>query len=135
MRRGQQGFSLITAVFLVVVVALIAGFMANIGSSQQAATNFALLGARASYAAESGMEWATRQVVSNNACFTNGTSFTLAEGALSGYALNLSCAESLVTEGASSYKVFTLGAKASYGLEGSEDYFSRTLSATVANPP
>ncbi|MBI4692687.1 MAG: pilus assembly protein MshP [Gammaproteobacteria bacterium] len=134
-RRTQRGFSLVTAIFIVVVVSLIAGYMVNLGSSQQAATNFALLGARASFAAESGMEWATRQVVTTDACFTNGTSFALAGGALGGFTVTLSCAETSVTEGAVTYKVFTLGSTATLGTEGAEDYFSRTLSATVANAP
>lgn len=134
-RRKQQGFSLVTAIFIVVVVALIAGYMVNIGSAQQSTANFALLGARASFAAESGMEWATQQVVANDACFAGGTSFDLTDGALAGFTVSLECAATSVTEGAATYKVFTLGATASYGTAGTEDYFSRTLSATVANAP
>lgn len=77
MRRDHGGFSLVSATFIVVVVALLAGFLVNIGNAQRATTSFALQGLRASAAVQSGMEWAIARVLRDGACVASGRPFGL----------------------------------------------------------
>lgn len=135
---SQSGFSLVSAIFLVVVVALIAGFMVSIGGLQRSASANAVVAKRAHFAARSGIEWAVHQVLSNPAapeCFTLPTSFGFSGIGSGGMRVSFDCNETEVTEGAVSYSVFDLEAIAEFGVSGSEDYFRRVLSASVATPP
>lgn len=134
-RERQRGFSLVTAVFLIVVVAAIAAFMVTIGTTQRQTSTLSLLGAQAYFAAESGAEWATREVLAGDACFASPASFTLNGGASSGYAVSASCAATPVTEGPDSYTVFTLLVTASRGSIASGDLVRRTIRTTVTNAP
>ena len=75
--HAQRGCSLVASIFLVVVVAMIAGFMVNIGTLQQAETTLGLMGLRANAAAGSGLEWALARVLAANSCPAPGTAFAL----------------------------------------------------------
>ena len=133
--RAQRGFSLVASIFLVVVVAMIAGFMVNIGTLQQAETTLGLMGLRANAAAGSGMEWALARVLAANSCPAPGTAFALPGSSLAGFAVTLDCSAHNVTEGARSYLTFRVVATARYGQPGREDFFQRSLVASIANPP
>ena len=55
--RRQSGISLITAIFLLVVVALLVVYITNIRVVQQTTLLYGVQGARATNAAQSGIEW------------------------------------------------------------------------------
>jgi MSHA biogenesis protein MshP len=139
MRARSHGFSLVTAIFLIVIVALVAAFMVSIGSIQSATSAYAIVGARAQFAAVSGLEWGIHQVLSNPgapSCFASPTSFTLSGGGAANFVVTLACAVTpTVTEGASQYVVFNIDVVAESGAPGSADYFSRRLSAAVSTAP
>ena len=126
-----RGFTLVTAVFLLVVVALVAGYALSIGTTQRTDSTLALLGKRADFAARSGLEWGIAKVVQDNACPV-GTSFTPAGTGIDGFSVAVSCSAATVTEGASTYPIFTLTVTATRGGEGSEDFARRTVSAQVS---
>jgi MSHA biogenesis protein MshP len=134
-RAKQAGFTLIAAVFLVVVVALIAGYAVSIGSAQQADTSLSLLARRADFAAQSGLEWAIARVINTDACPANGTSFTPAGKGISSFAIVVNCTSSAVTEGAASYAVYTVTVIATQGTEGREDFARRTVTAQIGGKP
>lgn len=134
----ERGFSLVTAIFLVVVIALIAAFMVTIGSVQRTTSAFAVVGARAHFAALSGIEWSAQQVLDNPgapACFVSPTTFIVSGGTSGNFSVTLSCAQTSVTEGVVNYEVFDIDSIAEFGISGNEDYFSRTISASVASAP
>ena len=132
----QTGFSLVTAIFLIVVVALLAAFIATIGSVQKTTSAFALVGSRAQFAAISGVEWGMHHVLGGPACFTSPTTFTIAGGASGNFNVTLTCSSVTVTEGAApAYLVFDIDAKAEFGTSGQEDYFSRRIAASVTTAP
>lgn len=95
---GQRGFSLVSAIFLVVVLAALGAYIITIGAVQQTATALSLQGVRAYFAAETGREWAvyeatTSQSTHDAICQPGGktTSFTLAGGALNGFQVQVTC--------------------------------------------
>jgi MSHA biogenesis protein MshP len=131
MPSGNRGFSLVSAVFLLVVVALVASYALSIGSTQRADTTLALVGKRADLAARSGLEWGIARVVQDNACPAN-SSFSPEGTGIASFSVAVSCSAQTVTEGASTYPIFTLTVTATLGNEGSEDFARRTVSAQVS---
>ncbi|MFQ5659793.1 MAG: hypothetical protein ACE5GZ_05160 [Gammaproteobacteria bacterium] len=136
-KQLQTGFSLIAAIFLIVVVAALGTFMVTIGTTQQQTSLFSVLGTRALFAADSGMQWAIHFVVTNNACLIPpNDSFTLVGGAAAGYDIKLGCAVTNVDEGPDNYNVFQLSATGSRGgVFGAQDFVSRTIRASVTTAP
>ena len=109
--RLARGFTLVSAIFLIVVIALIAGFLVNIGSIQRTTSAFSLMGARAEFAARSGIEWGVHEVLANAVtpvCFASPTSFVIDAA----FTVTLDCVATPVTEGATSYVVFDINATA-----------------------
>ena len=134
--RQTRGFTLIGAIFLIVVVASLATFMVTIGTVQRSTSTYSLMSSRVLFAVEGGMQWAISYVVANNACFTApNDSFTLSGGASDGYTVNLTCAANNVDEGPDNYNVFHLTAKAEMGAIGGVDYYRRTLMTSVTTAP
>lgn len=127
----QSGMSLVSAIFLLVVVTMIAGYAVSIGSAQQADTTLALLGRRADFAARSGLDWAMLRVLDDGACPANG-SFSPEGTGIADFTLDVACSAATVTEGGSSYPVFTLEVTASRGNEGEEEYVRRTVTGQVS---
>src|SRR5687768_13003697 len=62
-RETQSGFSLVAAIFLLVVLALLGALIASVTGMQQASGQFDLRGVRAYHSARAGMEWAAIQVI------------------------------------------------------------------------
>lgn len=122
-----------SAIFLVVVVALIAGFAVSIGNAQRSGSGLALLGARAGFAAQSGVEWAVATVLTTHACPAAGTRFTAAGPGLAGFEIAVDCTSAPVTEGSTSYTMFSLAVVARHGSEDGEDFAFRRMTAQVAD--
>ena len=130
MCRRQQGFTLVTAIFIIVVVSALALFMVTIASVQRSTSTFSIVGPRALFAAQSGMEWGVHAVLSGGGCFAPASL-----PAPGGFSVAVSCSATAVVEGGASYNVYALTAAASSGIQGREDYFSRTLTASVTDAP
>ncbi len=89
--KRQDGFSLVTAIFLVVVLSGLAGAIVNIYLSQQASAGLDVLGVRALQAARSGIEWGVYQQTRLNSC-VGTTSFALPAGTtLSSFTVTVTC--------------------------------------------
>ncbi|MCW8904150.1 pilus assembly protein MshP [Sedimenticola sp.] len=124
---GQHGFSLISTLFMLVVLAALGSYMVRLNISQQTTTTLSLQSVRAWYAASSGLEWAVYQINTNNSCPGVPSSFNA-----DGFTITLSgCTAYPVTEGAISYTLYDLQIEASRGSFGLADYVARRLRATV----
>ncbi len=137
---NMAGFSLITALFLLVILAGLGAFVITISSTQQATSTLSILDARAYVAAQSGMEWAVHRARNQPAdlgCGGAGASFSLQGPGLDGFTLNIACvATPNIVEGADPpYSMYALTVTASRGVLGSPDFVRRTLQATVTDAP
>jgi len=65
-RPRQRGFSLVTGIFLVVVLALLGVFIVSVTGLQVSSHQLDILGARAYQAARAGAEWGVYQVLDPN---------------------------------------------------------------------
>ncbi len=136
----QSGFSLLTAIFLLVVVAGLVGSMVSLNIGQQATVTKGILGARALQAAKSGLEYGIFQALNGTCNATDTITFSAAEPALEDFSVQLLCAASVHPEATTNVNFYRLTATATrgnYALGGNAnpDYYSRTIRATVSIEP
>jgi MSHA biogenesis protein MshP len=90
----QRGFSLVTAIFLLVVLAGLAAAMVNISTFQQTGSALDVQGTRVTQAARTGLEWGLYQqlrVRTDGSCFSD-TAFALPAGSsLSTFTVSVQC--------------------------------------------
>lgn len=126
--RQQSGLSLITAIFIVVGLALIALFVVRSVGMQQAQNNQALVGLRADYAARAGLEWgAARALLSVSNC--GGSNMLNIEGV----DVTVVCDLVDVTEAGATYQVFSIQSDAHSGVQGEPEFAQRRLTARFTN--
>lgn len=153
MRHKVRGFSLISAIFLLVVLAALGAMMVTFFAAQQQSSAIDALGSRAYQAARAGIEWGAFQI---NQSQVVGTSFatacqggtssvpatpatqpTLAGTPLAQFSLADSCYATSYTEGTNpSVWIYTVTATASGingAVPGSSDYVQRVMQATIAS--
>jgi MSHA biogenesis protein MshP len=89
--KRSRGVGLITAIFLLVVLAVLGVAMVTIFTSQQATSSLDVQGARAYQAARAGVEWGLFQQLRNGNC-APATSFPLpVDSSLSGFVVTVTC--------------------------------------------
>jgi len=143
LKKTQQGFSLVSAIFLLVVLAGLGAAMVSFSTTQNQAQSLDLMGSRAYQAASAGVEWAAYNImttpgVSSPAAvvFTPGTATALA-GNLSDFAVTVSynavSAVDAVNVGETPTTVWSydITASAVWGAPGTENYVMRVLSAKM----
>jgi MSHA biogenesis protein MshP len=132
--QRQRGFTLITAIFLLVVVAALVVYMTNIRVVQQTTLVYGVQGARAMQAARSGLEWGIHQSIVNGSCAAS-TSFIIARPTLDNFSVEVKCVATTHTEGVTPITTYRLVSIARAGVFGSLDYVQRGIQATVSIDP
>ncbi len=131
----MKGFALVSAIFLLVVIAALGVFAVTISTTQQQDSTMDVLGSRAYQAAKAGIEWGSYQITKNAATCATLTSPTLPAGTqLSQFTVTLSCSPTTHTEGLNTFSVYQLISKATTGVVGTSSYFERQLQVTIKNP-
>lgn len=130
-QRRQLGFSLVPALFLLVVLAILGSVAVRLTGVQQQTTVLSMQSARAYAAAKTGVEWSAYQALNIGNC--GNSTLSLTEGGLVGFTVDVNCSSTSHTEGASTTNVFVLDAFAYSGSYGSPDYVSRRIRATVTD--
>ena len=131
--RRERGFSLITAIFLLVILAGVGAFIVTIGAVQHTTMSSSIQGARAYQAARTGIEWGVYSALDPPAgCFAPTT---FAPAGLDGFQVTVSCTATSHQEGLNSFQVFRLIALASSGTFGSPNFASRQIEVTVTDAP
>lgn len=126
---SERGFAAIAAIFLVVTLAALGGFMVSISNTQQLTSAQDVQGIRAYWAARGGIDWVISGAKTASACPAASTTLTL-----EGFSVVATCAMSTYSEGAASYKVFRLSAQASSGTAGATGYVERSISVGYEIP-
>lgn len=141
--KTQQGFSLITAIFLLVVLASLGAMMMTFFTAQQQGSALDALRSRAYQSARAGIEWSAFQITQSgvaggafaSACQAGATSSQVQlPGALSGFGVNVQCSPASSVEGANNVWVYNITATASGvngATPGSTDYVEREIQAAI----
>ena len=144
----QKGFSLVAAIFLLIVLASLGAYMVTIGGTSRATSTAALQGARAYQAARSGIDWAVytitsslNQTAARDACNNaandiDGNTFALNVAGLSNFTINTSCNwTNHSQQGNNNVTVYTIRSIATTGGSyGDPDFVQRRIIATISPP-
>jgi MSHA biogenesis protein MshP len=132
-RVPQRGFAMVSAIFLMVVLALLGGLMLSLSNSQQISSVRDLLGTRAYYAARAGIEWGAFQALQNNSC--SGAAALPGAVAATGFSVQVACvASGPYNEAGVNVTLYQITATASAGTLGAHDHAERQLQAIVSKP-
>ncbi|MHB1117525.1 hypothetical protein [Sideroxyarcus sp. TK5] len=144
MKKIQRGFSIITAIFLLVVLSFLGIAMVSFSTSQHESSAMDVMGARAFQAAKVGIEWGAYQVLPNSggafatACRTGPTSSPVAASAgstLSGFNIQVDCqstAHSDVSASGGTVRVYDLTATAKQGAAGQAGFVERQMRVSIS---
>ncbi|MFN7085122.1 MAG: hypothetical protein ACK4N4_00675 [Burkholderiales bacterium] len=150
--RASHGFSLPTAIFLLVVLWLLGAFVISITGTQRGALVMDVRGARAYQAARAGIEWAAYHVLDpNNDLQDNSppvnllapcpgaagsspstTTLPALAGSLADFTVTVACTATDATEANRVIRVFRITATAASGAPGTADYIERKLEAVLS---
>jgi MSHA biogenesis protein MshP len=143
----ERGFSVVVAIFLVVVLAGLAVIIASVTGIQQASGQLDVLGVRAYQGARAGMEWGAHSVLDPNnpcavmpSCPAPSTNLSGLPQSLSPFTVTVTCAQADSTEANRNLRVFTLVATACNQPSGGAcpnaapgaEYVERQLQVSVA---
>ena len=128
--KSHRGFSLVSAVFLLVVLAGLGAAAVRMASFQQQTSIQALRSAQALHAAKSGAAWAAYRALNG---FCGPATTTLTEGGGAGFDVSVACSQTSHTEGTAVLQVFVIDVLAQAGLYGGGDYVSRRLQIKITN--
>ena len=138
-----RGFSLVTAIFLLVVLSGLGAVMMTFFTAQQQSSALDVLGSRAYQAARAGVEWGAFQVIRSSV--GGGISCAAAPGAantppalagsLAPFSVSVTCVASAhaeVTAASGTLTVYSLTSVATRGSAGQADYVERQIAASIA---
>ena len=135
MKKLQTGFSIVSAIFLLVVLSFLGLAMVTFSTNQQQSDALDVMGSRAYQAARTGMEWGAYQVLRNGgSCAANSTLPALA-GTLNGFSVTVSCTASAASEvnaASGTVTVYALTSIATRGTAGLPDYVERQIQVSIA---
>ena len=105
----QQGFSMVMAIFILVVLSLLSTYMTRFIGIQRTTEVDALQVARALQVAKAGLSWAVAQIDAGGNC-TNiqNVVLTLPAPSLNGFNVTLTCSSQSYTEGLSSETIYVI---------------------------
>lgn len=126
-----DGFALVAALAVLVLLASIGSMMLRLTGIQQSGSSSAILGARAHLAARSGIEWGMHAAIEAGGCPSTSTVLALAEGALTGFSVEVVCSASVHVEGNAARTQVTLRAHAERGAPGDPDHVVREVGASL----
>lgn len=144
-----RGFSLVSAIFLLVILAALGVFMLSISTMQQTTSTQDLQGSKAYQAAKAGIEWGAYQIMTpeNNSlppapvlarfsCPTppaapTTTPLPALGGALTGFTVNVACSASDFVEGGNTIRVYQLTSTATFGTAPATSFVSRSMTASI----
>jgi MSHA biogenesis protein MshP len=129
MKAAQRGFAAIAAIFLVVVLAGLGGFMVSISNTAQLDSAKDIQGTRAYWAARAGLEWGLG-VAKAAALPVDATSCTPATPlAIDGFSVRVTCTSATYTEGDPRYIIKINAVATAGGAPGNIGYVERSVSA------
>ncbi|MEY3760701.1 MAG: hypothetical protein RIR39_2192 [Pseudomonadota bacterium] len=139
LNNKQHGFTLVMAIFILVVLALLGGYMMRLSGVQHTTTSHALQSARAYQAAKAGINWAAATISKDTdtiqtGCAAVNTKAVLALAALPEFTVTVTCNPSEpYLEGSNKVYVYSISAHSEFGTYSGAYYVSREIEASLYN--
>jgi MSHA biogenesis protein MshP len=133
--KRAGGFTMVSAIFILVVLAGLGAAMVTISGVQHKSSTLDLLGSRAYQAARAGVEWGAYTVSNGNACFASPSNFVPQAATLNTFTVQVTCT-STVSNGVTIYAVTSTAcnfpaAGACPGDSGNEHYVERVIQVSL----
>lgn len=96
--RTTRGFAILSAIFILVVLAALGAFILSVSSSQQIGSALDVQGARAYQAARAGIEWGLFRQLQQGNCAA-ATSFVPPAATLAGFTVTVTCVATVDANG------------------------------------
>lgn len=141
---AEAGFVLPTAIFLVVILAALGGYMVTLARTSHMSGALDIQGSRAYQAARAGMEWAAWQVVNLPpvavpspvptpcpAPFPGSITFP-ATNTLSAFTVRVTCERTAQNDGTTLVEVYQVTSTATSGAWSSVDYVERQIQGSFS---
>lgn len=132
LHKSQSGFALVSALFVLVVLALLGAAMVRMSGTHSNTPVSALQGARAYHAARSGMEWGIHQALNDDTwCGNNIPDFSLGS-----FDIQVTCQSTTFQEGGSTdYTIYHIVSESRTGTFGEPGYSVRRMEARITDAP
>lgn len=131
--KSQQGFSIVMAIFVLVVLGLLGGYMVRMAGVQLSTFNQTLLGARAYQAAHAGIEWSVARISNGGSCADVNAQTAMTFAGLNGFSVRLSCSSQTYSEADQNPTVYRINALSQFGSYSSSEYVARELEVSIMN--
>ena len=117
----SRGFTLISALFVLVVVTSLGVYMTTLSSAQHLSSALSVRSAQADYVAHSGIEWVLYRLHAGDDSI-----------AVDSYTVSIdSCSVQNVSEGGSTYPLYDISVTARFGSYGDFDFVRRRVNAVI----
>lgn len=104
---NSRGFAIVSAIFILVVLAALGAFIVNVSTSQHIGSALDVQGVRAYQAARAGIEWGLYRRLRDASC-VSATSFSPSAGTLSSFTITVGCVATADPGGFSGPDVYTI---------------------------
>jgi len=142
--KRQAGFSIVMAIFILVVLGLLGGYMVKLSGVQHATSTFAIQGARTYQAARAGIEWGVYRVtqaswvgsetISSSSDYLSGfDGFTIEVTSTRSSAYNEGDLNSNGDLTDDDFYVYSITSKANYGNYSDSNYSYREIEVSIVN--
>jgi MSHA biogenesis protein MshP len=132
LQKKQRGFSLISAIFLLVVISALAAFSVTLFTTQQRSAALDVLGERAYQASRAGIEWGAFQVLQNGACAASQVLAAM-PNTLASFSVQVDCTSTAASEAGATVTMYQLISTATQGTAATPNYLERQMQVTIAN--
>lgn len=136
-KNTQNGFSLVSAIFLLVVLAGLGAAMVSFSTTQNQSQAMDVMGSRALQAANTGIEWAAYSIAlapdtprADAPLFVPGTATALA-GDLAPFAVSVGYTAVSQVEGGPTVWSHDITSTATWGTAGTENFVQRVINAKL----
>jgi MSHA biogenesis protein MshP len=129
--KNQRGFSIVMAIFILVVLGLLGSYMVRMSGVQLGTFNYAFLGAKAYQASRAGIQWSIARINNGGTCANINAQTAMSFDGLAGFTVRLSCSSQSYSEANENPTIYRLNALSEYGSYTGPDYVARELEVTI----
>ena len=131
--KKQGGFSIVMAIFILVVLSLLGSYMVNLSGVQHATSTYAIQGARAYQAARAGVEWGIARISAGGVCSDITAASPISFADINNFSVSLACTSQAYSEGIENPVVYKITALSEFGAYNSANYISRNIEVSIVN--
>lgn len=132
-QNKRRGSSLISAIFLLVVISALATFSVTLFTTQQRSAALDVQGEGAYQASRAGIEWGAYQVLQNGGCPAATQVLAALPNTLANFNVQVDCTSTTASEAGATVTMYQLTSTARQGTATKPNYLERQMQVTIAN--